>query len=225
MVDFYAPLLPEQYYHVYNRGNNQENVFYTPENGLHFLRLYTKYLRPLLDTCAYCLLPNHFHLLVRVKAFEDILVAAETAEGKNLLGLEALATHVAEGAVADAAQCVADMVSNQFRLCFMAYAKAINKQEGRTGSLFQKNFKRLVVASDAHLLNLVLYIHANPQLHGLCGDFRDWRDSSYGAMCSEAPTRLCRAEVLGWFGGLTAFEEHHNMYIDWKTAGKGFIEG
>jgi putative transposase len=55
------------FYHIYNRGNNVDNLFYNPENYWYFLRKYDEYLSDYLETYAFCLLPNHFHLLVRVK--------------------------------------------------------------------------------------------------------------------------------------------------------------
>jgi len=59
-------------YHIYNRGNNHENLFYTEENYHYFLKLYDKYLSAIFDTYCYCLMPNHFHLLVRVKEENEI---------------------------------------------------------------------------------------------------------------------------------------------------------
>lgn len=219
-IDYYPALMPGGYYHLFNRGNNRENVFYRSENTAYFLKKYNHYLQPLLDTYAYSLLPNHFHLLVRVKPANEIIGvgAAQLPGFKNLENLVSL------GDGAAIARSISEMVSNQFRLMFMSYAKAINKQEQRVGSLFQKNFKRVGVRSEAHLVNLVLYLHANPQLHGLCDDFREWTDSSYLSHLSERHTRLCRDEVMGWFGGRAAFVQRHNSYIDWKTAGAAWIE-
>ncbi|MBK9336388.1 MAG: hypothetical protein IPM98_07285 [Lewinellaceae bacterium] len=219
MTDYYQPMQPGAYYHIFNRGNNRENIFYTSENAPYFLEKYTKYMFPVLDTYAYCLLPNHFHLLVRLQTAAELLAGASDLPGfKNLEGLVARKNEKAIQAY------VGNLVSNQFRLLFMAYAKAINKQEKRVGSLFQKNFKRLRVASNPYLANLVLYIHANPQLHGLCGDFQDWADSSFSAMSSDSPTKLMRAEVLEWFGGKETMVRRHKEYIDWKTASHWLIE-
>lgn len=221
MIDYYPALYPGECYHIFNRGNNRENVFCKPENSAYFLRKYTQYLLPVVDTYAYCLLPNHFHLLVRVKNVEQILGHSGNTDLLGLKNLEGLAQRRDEAATA---KFIREMVSEQFRLMFMSYAKAINKQENRVGSLFQKNFKRLCVNSDAHLLNLVLYIHANPQLHDLCGDFRDWSDSSYASMLSSSKTNLRRSEVLEWFGGKEQFVLRHNEYVDWKMAGDWLIE-
>jgi hypothetical protein len=63
-----VPLQHGRYYHIYNRGNNRENLFIEERNYHHFLRLYARYVAPVADTYAYCLLRKHFHLLVRVKA-------------------------------------------------------------------------------------------------------------------------------------------------------------
>jgi len=222
MIDYYPPLLPGAYYHIFNRGNNRESIFYKPDNAPYFLGKYSKYLLPVLDTYAYCLLPNHFHLLARVKTAKEILAdnnrSGDLPSFKNLEGL------VTRGDEAAVAEFVGELVSERFRLFFMAYAKAINKQEGRVGSLFQKNFKRLRIESKSHLPNLVLYIHANPQLHDLYGDFRDWTDSSYPAMLSDRPTNLCRQEVLSWFGDKERFVLRHSEYVDWKMAGDWLIE-
>ncbi len=60
-------------YHIYNRGNNGENIFVEERNYSYFLRLYAKYIAPIADTFAYCLLRNHFHILLRVKQFDTIM--------------------------------------------------------------------------------------------------------------------------------------------------------
>lgn len=62
---------PDQTYHVHNRGNNRENILVEERNYQHFLKLYAKYIEPVGDTYAYCLLGNHFHFLVRIKTMEE----------------------------------------------------------------------------------------------------------------------------------------------------------
>lgn len=53
-----------QPYHVYNRGNNRELVFFEPSNYLYFLRKLRQHIVPHAEILAYCLMPNHFHLLL-----------------------------------------------------------------------------------------------------------------------------------------------------------------
>lgn len=185
-MDFYPPLTPGSCYHIYNRGNNRENLFYKHENYLYFLRQYNYYLNDYLETFAYCLLPNHFHLLVRVKDPNHI---------PSLSDLECISP--------------AETVSDQFRKLFMSYAKAINKQENRTGSLFQKNFKRKLVENERYFTRLIYYIHANPQLHDIHPDFTNYPYSSYESLLSFKPTKLQRDETMAWFGDRDACRTFH----------------
>jgi putative transposase len=60
-------LCADEYYHLYNRGNNRERTFYERENYGFFLRRLRKYIVPILDLVAYCLMPTHYHLLVLLK--------------------------------------------------------------------------------------------------------------------------------------------------------------
>jgi hypothetical protein len=60
-------LQPGQYYHIFNRGNNGETLFREQRNYPYFLSLYAKYIEPVAEIYAYCLLKNYFHLLVRIK--------------------------------------------------------------------------------------------------------------------------------------------------------------
>lgn len=62
-------------FHVYNQGNNRQQVFFSPENYLFFLRKMREYVCPYADFLCYCLMPNHFHWLVHVR--ETVLEVAE----------------------------------------------------------------------------------------------------------------------------------------------------
>jgi len=185
-----TPLQYGQYYHIYNRGNNREKVFFEERNYWYFLRLYAKYAEPVADTYAYCLLQNHFHFLVRIKTAEEQAQTLKVSETFRVL-----------------------RPSQQFSNLFNAYAKAINKAYGRTGSLFQHPFGRILITSDAHFVHLIAYIHHNPQKHGFVEDFRTWPYSSYHAFLSQKSTRLKRDEVLAWFDGPTMFQESHRQAV------------
>lgn len=167
-------------YHIFNRGNNRENLFIEERNYALFMMLYFRHICPIVETYAFCLLKNHFHLLFKI------------------LDPEAF---YQRGVFRAPHQC--------FSNWFNAYAKTINFAFERTGSLFQNPFGRVVVSSDAQFLQTVRYIHRNPQNHALVEDFRDWPYSSYISLLSEEPTFIARQEVLERFGGRQSFIDFH----------------
>ena len=185
-----SPLEYGQYYHIYNRGNNGEALFFEERNYPYFLKLYAHHILPVADTYAYCLLRNHFHVLVRIRTEEE----QQTLRVSKTLR-------------------VLKSPSQQFGNLFNAYAKAINKAYDRTGSLFENPFGRVPVTSESHLVYLVTYIHQNPQKHGFVTDFRAWPYSSYHTVVSQQPTNLERDEVLAWFQGVAAFEKAHQRMV------------
>src|SRR4030042_2112972 len=175
----------DTYYHIYNRGNNREDIFIENRNYEYFLLLYRKYLSPVIDTLAYCLLRNHFHLMIRTKSETENIYSQDfaSAESKN---------KVIEP-------------SKRFSDFFNAYAKAMNRAYGRTGSLFQHPFGRVIVTSQVQFWNVIAYIHQNPQKHNFVKDFRDWNWSSFHDILSNNPAIVNKTQVFELFGGIQNF--------------------
>ncbi|MFY0605538.1 MAG: transposase [Cyclobacteriaceae bacterium] len=177
---------PETYYHVYNHANGDENLFRTSENYYFFLKQWAKYIEPVADAHAYCLMPNHFHFLVRTKNEEDLQGV------KNPEGLESSKAY-----------------QQAFSNLFNSYSKAFNKMFERRGSLFVPNFKKKEITSEAYLTAVITYIHRNPIHHGFVDTLDDWPYSSYHAFLSARKTKLRREEVLNWFGDKNDYIEAH----------------
>lgn len=194
-----VPIEHGNFYHIYNRGINGCNLFYNNDNYYHFLRLYELYIEPISETYAWVLMGNHFHFLLWIKEEEEIL-SAKSSKGSKPKSLH-----------------------SYFSDLFNAYAQAINKSIGRTGSLFQHPFKRKRVNLEKYLRNLVTYIHQNPQKHGFTDDFRDYPWSSYGSILSDRPTRINRKVAFQWFDNRNNFMDVHTHLVDCTDA-KWMIE-
>jgi len=162
-------LQPGCIYHIFNRGNNRDILFIEERNYQYFLRLYRKYVEPVAATYAYCLIPNHFHFLIRTRTLEEQKVwklgqGAKTspvaqASWETFLACPAriecafretfpvcparieCAFSPQTGKVCGAGENWKPLEpSQQFSNFFNAYAKAINKAYRRRGVCSKKNF-------------------------------------------------------------------------------------
>ena len=176
------PMHPSTVYHIYNRGNNREDLFKEERNYPYFLDKYFQYVSPVADTYAYCLMKNHFHILLRIKNEDEISLNSDDPS---------------------------KIIIKAFASFFKSYAQSINKAYGRTGGLFEEPFRRIEVSNDSYFSELVRYIHFNPQKHGFTRDFTQYRHSSYHELISEENTRLDRKTVSEWFGGMNGFHSFH----------------
>src|SRR5690554_3256688 len=125
MLNKYSDFEPDCFYHIYNRANGNEMLFLSEENYTLFLKRYTKYLSDLVDTYCYCLMPNHFHFLIKIKN-EQLLKALPKF-----------------GTLAELQYGL--VISKQFSNFFSSYTQAFNKMHSRKGTLFMKPFKRIKV--------------------------------------------------------------------------------
>ena len=104
-------------------------------------------------------------------------------------------------------------VTQAFSNLFNSYAKAFNKQTNRTGSLFEKHFRRIRLKDENYLKHLIIYVHLNPK-HHFDINFKDFRFSSYHAYLSDKETKIERNEVLELFGDFENFIFCHNQKND-----------
>lgn len=182
-------LEPGNYYHLYNHGVGGRDLFKNADNYEYFLALYEKYISPIADTFAWVLMPNHFHLLIRIKDEAEIIENSDTNKPLH----------------------------QYFSNLFNAYSKAFNKRYGVRGALFERPFKRKQVDSVEYLKQVILYIHNNPVHHGFCSHPVEYPWSSYLSCVSVKPTRLQRQSVIGWFGSDADFSYMHHGKVEVET--------
>lgn len=190
------------FYHIYNRGNNKEKIFFEEKNYRYFLQQFDLYLSSFVDVYAYCLMPNHFHFLIKIKSASgkqtsEVLKTSEVF-GRKLVPWE-----------------------KAFKDFFISYAKAINKMYDRTGSLFQSKFKKKEIIDNAYFTGIIQYIHANPLKAKLCMAYSEYQFSSYNAIINKGKTKVMKQEVLEWFGNREMFiKVHEERRIEIETIEK-----
>ena len=113
--------------------------------------------------------------------------------------------HIVLKIVADEKE-VTQSLSNLFN----GYAKAFNKQNDRTGSLFEKHFKRIKIQDENYLRNIIQYVHLNPK-HHLGLDYKTYKYSSFQSIISDKQTKLARKEVISYFENIDNFIYCHDF--------------
>jgi len=158
-------------YHIYNRGNNKQKIFFAQENYVFFLKKVRRFILPHCDIFGYCLMPNHFHLLIKSDE--------RTIATKNVAGKEK------------------NILSEGIRHLLSSYTQAINKQNNYTGSLFQQNTKAKPIVKGSRNYDQVClhYIHQNPLKGKLVDKIENWEYSSFRDYCGKRNGTLCNKEL------------------------------
>ncbi len=101
--------------------------------------------------------------------------------------------------------------SQAFSNLFNAYSKAFNKQNNRTGSLFERSFKRIKIKDENYLKNLIIYIHRNPENYKVTKDFRNYSFSSFKNYNSSDNTLISDGKnyILNVFDSIENFNFAH----------------
>ena len=187
------PLEPSCFYHIYNRGINGQPIFVKADHFKFFLEKTKLYLLPYFEVYAYCLMKNHFHVLLRTKELDQNVFPILN---RNTTGLHS--EH--------------QVYSKQIGKLISSYTQAFNKMEQRHGALLESPFKRLKVDTESYLRNLIIYIHQNPLDIGI--SVNNYEYSSYKAIISDRNTVLERTEVISYFDDIENFKFCHRNRVD-----------
>lgn len=176
------------YFHLYNRGNNNQNIFLDNADYEFFIlkvkqNIYPdktlQRMRPLpqgsFSLLSYCLMPNHFHLLLR----QNNKYAAQ-----QLL----------------------------LRIC-TSYSKYFNKKYNGVGHVFQDRFKQITIDDDSQLLWLHAYINLNPVLDNITDNPKKYKWSSYNEVVSAEKGLLCDLNFIN-----SQFKEKNDLIKFFKDA-------
>ena len=187
----------ECFYHIYNRGINGCLIFKNEENYSFFLKKFELYLDKYCDIYSYCLMPNHFHFLIKAKSEDELkkLILINN----NLKSISNMGLH-----------SPINIVSKQLGKFISSYSQAYNKVHKRHGPLLESPFKRIKVDTLDYLKNLILYIHLNPVDIGI--DYDIYKFSSYNSVVSKNKTKIKREEILELFDNEENFMNCHRIY-------------
>ena len=186
-------------YHIYNQGNNRGKIFFSHDNYLFFLNKIKKHILPHSDILAWCLMPNHFHLMIYVHTIE-IHVNSEGVTSEGVTQSDTLTN-------------TTRTLNESIGVILRSYTRAINKQENSTGSVFRKETKAECITKPQGItpsffgshINVRIpekeypqvcfnYIHTNPVEAGLCTRNEDWEFSSFRDYCGVRNGKLINKE-------------------------------
>lgn len=170
-------LFEDRFYHIYNHAVGEENLFKTRSDYILFLKKYETQASSYFDIFAYCLMPNHFHFLLKVKP----IAALQLAGYKD-------------------AENIHNFLSQKMGNFFNAYTKTYNTAQNRRGSLFYESFQRIAIDTESYLHKVAIYIHLNPVTHGFVEKPEKWDYSSFKNIYHNTKGRKEYDKVIDWFG-------------------------
>ena len=179
--------LPENIYHVFNQGNNRQDIFIEDFHFRYFLQLYKEYIVPHCETLAWCLLNTHFHFMI----YADNRCLDVKKQGGLIL----------------------DPVTNGFRKLLSTYAHEFNIKNNRSGSLFRPKTKSICLNDESesnkdfaskedYYLNTFNYIHYNAVEARIVDSPEMWKWSSYRFYKGLRTTSVCNKELANRICGL-----------------------
>ncbi len=184
------------HYHCISRVVNREFVFgdVEREQFVQFMREYEAFCG--VRVLTYCILSNHFHILVEVPERPKELPGADELL-RRLEGLSGTAMTAAAARrrmemfrpAGDAAgerafweRICASMwdVSAFMKLLKPRFTQWFNRQRGRKGTLWEERFKSVLVEGTGEVLaTMAAYIDLNPVRAGIVKDPADYRWCGY----------------------------------------------
>lgn len=165
---------PNEIYHVYNRGNNQQNLFYCRDHYFLFLMKIKKILSGYCEILAYCLMPNHYHLMLMASDFSPETVFKMPFREETIY----------------------HPLIRKIGTLQSSYTRALNLEMDMTGSLFQQKAKQKILNEDPEYpLACFHYIHQNPVKSNLVKTMTQWEFSSYNDYCEYRKDNLVNKKL------------------------------
>lgn len=214
-TNYWVKFSQEACYHIYNRSVGRELLFRENDNYVFFLNKWNKYLGSYCSTYAYCLMPNHFHFLIKCRKTSSDVIQLINKENSTK------SKEYIKGKIE-----YTSFIESQFKRFFNSYSAAYNKKYNRTGSLFQAKFKRVSISDIVHFKYMLWYIHHNVIHHNIAEDYNLWPHTSYHAYLDQKSPNISIESVLKIFNkgdGKTGLENFIKFHNDYKSGPRKII--
>ena len=203
-------LEPDKIYYINSRTNAKDNLFNSEDDYFYFLKNYAELLVPIVETYAYCLLPNQLHCLIKIKSEKEIF---DFLKVNNRIPEENLSFQEYKNLSTNTANLVGNIfslqLSKQFSNFFTTCTPALNKQPANKRSLIIQNSKSIEINSDEQIKDTIINIHCNSAHSGNNQNFELWKFSSYSAYLSDKPSAIKRSVALDIFESKDNFINCH----------------
>ena len=198
--NYWQSLEYDCFYHLYNRSVSDVLLFKNDSDYQFFLNKFKEYCLPFFEIYAFCLIPNHFHFIIKIRSEEyiDQVISKET--------------FVTAQKYTNQEITINDFLANQFKRLFSSYALTYNNKYERKGPLFHNKVKRIFINNDDRLRYLIGYVHHNPIHHNYVNDFISWKFSSFRGLISTKPSVLEKKKVMTLFQGREGFDKFHQEF-------------
>ncbi len=229
-------------YHVVSRI--VERRFYYGEREKEFFVGAMRRLEAFLDVkvLTYCVMSNHFHLLLEVPGPEDVVkLSAESLRarlpllysGKALVDARDeidRAMSATESSMGTSAWIDGIVARYQERMGDLSvflkelkwrFSRWYNADHDRVGALWEDRFRSILVQGDEHaLMTIAAYIELNPLRAGLVEDPMEYRWSGYGE--AMAGKKLARRRLARLHGRMRAWQGEGRPPITWREIGAAY---
>lgn len=158
-------IIPGEYYHVFNRGNNKQNIFREKKDWCRLLFLILYFQSP----TVFYNIGRYVSYFVRYLVFNiskenlDKILNNKTIE---LINFVLMPNHF--HMILKEKQN--NGISKYMQRVQEAYSKYFNTKYGTHGHLFQGTFKIVHIKNNEQLLHLSAYIHRNPR------EIKEWKN-------------------------------------------------
>ena len=164
-------------------ASHRQQLFFSNDDYILFLKNVRANIYPHCDILTWCLMPNHFHLMILANA-------ASCKERRSFGGEKPMQT-----------------LPYRIGIVLSSYSRQINNRQNTVGSRFQQKTKAKPMTEEMqqanftgtrgqYIINQMHYHHQNPYRAGLVKKLEDWRWSSFRDLAGLRAGSLCNKKLL-----------------------------